>query len=585
MTASTTGHTRQHPTAEGLDGYPELLRTLLVNRGITSAKEAAAFLEPDFERDIHDPFLILSMDKAAERILQAISAREKIVVYGDYDCDGIPGSVVLHDFFKKIRYEHFENYIPHRHEEGYGLNVPAIDGFAKDGVTLMITVDCGITDVEEVAHARSLGIDVIITDHHLPAGRDLGAGGSGETLPDAYAILNSKQAGDTYPDDMLCGAGVAWKLVQALLEKGSFDDVPPGWEKWLLDMAGLSTIADMVPLRNENRALAYYGLKVLRKSKRPGLLKLLRVMKVAQEHLTEDDVSFMIAPRINAASRMDVPMDAFRLLTTQDEVVAGQLADRLHALNEERKWTVANIMKEVKKTLAHREPKSIIVVGNPKWRVGVLGTAASNICEEYGKPVFVWGREGSEDIKGSCRSDGSVNVVHLMASVREEFFLNTGGHELAGGFSISHDNIHLLEDELSLAYEKIKQENKNGEDIRIDATLSLDEVTWGTYGHIERLAPFGIGNPKPTFLFQNAEIKNVRHFGKEKNHLGLDLQNGNSQYVPAIGFFMNKDFFPGVAVAAGERIDLVATMERSMFRGRPELRLRIVDIKKGSSML
>ena len=213
-----------------------------------------------------------------------------------------------------------------------------MEQFAKDGVTLLITVDCGITDVEEVARAQSLGIDVIVTDHHLPQ----------EILPAAYAILNSKQEGDTYPDNMLCGAGVAWKLVTALLRKGSFD-VPKGWEKWLLDMAGLSTIADMVPLKNENRVLAHYGLKVLRKSKRPGLLKLLRKMSIEQNHLTEDDIGFMIAPRINATSRMDIPMKAFHLLSTEDEVLAGELSDHLHKINDERKWTVANIMKEIKR--------------------------------------------------------------------------------------------------------------------------------------------------------------------------------------------------------------------------------------------
>ena len=554
---------------KSLNKYPELTRKLLTNRGITGEKEAEVFLNPDYDRDIHDPFLILSMQKAVDRILRAINAKENIVIYGDYDCDGIPGSVILHDFFKKIGYRNFENYIPHRHKEGYGLNIPAVEQFAQKGATLLITVDCGITDVDEVARAQALGIDVIVTDHHLPQ----------EILPDAYAILNSKQEGDTYPDNMLCGAGVAWKLVSALLQRGSFD-VPKGWEKWLLDMAGLSTIADMVPLKNENRVLAHYGLKVLRKSKRPGLLKLLRKMSVEQNHLTEDDIGFMIAPRINAASRMGVPMEAFRLLSTEDEVLAGELSDHLHKINDERKLTVANIMKETKKMLTHRELKSVIVIGNPTWRLGVLGIVASNICEEYARPVFVWGREESNCIKGSCRSDGSVNVVELMTSVREELFINAGGHELAGGFSISHDNIHTLEDELALAYEKVKHGGlRNGKELPIDASLSLDEVTWNTYGEVERLAPFGIGNHKPTFLFENIKIEGVRHFGKEKNHLGLDFKNSGGRDVSAIGFFMDGDSFPGISVAESERITLVATLEKSLFRGRRELRLRIVEIR------
>ena len=227
--------------SDELSAYHPLTQTLLKNRGITTSGEAEKFLHPDYERDIHDPFLILNMEKAVERILRAIDVEEKIVVYGDYDCDGIPGSVILHDFFKKIGYKNFENYIPHRHDEGYGLNTDAVDEFAKNGTGLLITVDCGITDVKEVAHANSFGIDVIVTDHHLPQ----------EIIPSAYAILNSKQKGDTYPDNMLCGAGLAWKLVQALLKKrGKEWSVGEGWEKWLLDMAGLSNIPDMGSPRN-----------------------------------------------------------------------------------------------------------------------------------------------------------------------------------------------------------------------------------------------------------------------------------------------------------------------------------------------
>lgn len=555
--------------ADELSAHSPFLQTLLKNRGVVGAKEAEKFLKPDYSRDIYDPFLILNMEKAVERILRAIKNEEKIAVYGDYDCDGIPGSVILHDLLKKIGCTNFENYIPHRHTEGYGLNNDAISGFAKNGIGLLITVDCGITDVLEVAYAQKLGIDVIVTDHHLPQ----------EALPPAYVILNSKQEDDTYPDDMLCGAGLAWKLSCAILargkESGMFSDVPDGWEKWLLDMAGLSTIADMVPLVNENRALAYFGLKVLRKSARPGLQKLLHVAKVEQAHITEDDVGFMIAPRINAASRMDVPMRAFELLSTNDEALAGELASHLHAMNDERKWTVAAIVKEVKKKLAERELREVIVIGNPLWRVGVLGIAASNIVEEYGRPAFVWGREGSHTIKGSCRSDGSVNVVELMTSVSEELFLNVGGHEFSGGFSISHEKIHLLEDELVGAYEKVRRPREEKE-IMIDAILSLDDVNWSTYGEVEKLAPFGVGNPKPTFSFPNITIGGARAFGKGNDHLELSFRNVYGKVV-AIGFFMKADMFE-MRVENGARVTLIATMEKSLFRRTPELRLRIVDI-------
>jgi len=331
-----------------------------------------------------------------------------------------------------------------------------------------------------------------------------------------------------------------------------------------------------VPLRNENRAIAYFGLKVLRKSPRPGLQRLLRKAKVGQTYLTEDDVGFMVAPRINAASRMSVPIEAFRLLATEDEVVAGELSEHLHTINNERKLAVAAVVKDVKKTLSKRELKEVIVIGNPKWRVGVLGIVASNIMEEFGKPVFVWGREGSEHIKGSCRSDGTVNLVELMTAVSNKIFLDIGGHELAGGFSIEQKKIHLLEEELVAGYEKTKKEQSE-EQKTVDKILTIDEVVWDTYKNIERFAPFGVGNPKPVFLFQDVEIADVKIFGKEKNHLELKFKNSNGSFIPAIGFFMDEKTFD-FTLEVGRKINLVASVEKSMFRGRAELRLRIVDV-------
>ncbi len=557
-----------------LSEYSSLMQKLLFARGIETAKQAYEFLNPDYERDINDPFLILNMERAVLRILDAIKNKEKILIYGDYDCDGIPGSVVLHDFFKKIKYENFENYIPHRHDEGYGLNIPAIESFAKRDVRVLITVDCGITDFAEVSRAKELGIDVVVTDHHVvESGR----------LPDAYAILNSKQCDDKYPDDMLCGAGVAWKLVQAMLQKGkelkmqSVVDVKSGWDKWLLDMAGLSTIADMVPLRRENRAIAYFGLKVLQKSPRLGLLGLLQKTKINQEYLTEDDVGFMIAPRINAASRMDIPSRAFELLATESDVVAGELSEHLHRINDDRKRVVANILKEVKKNLSKREVGNVVVIGNPKWRVGVLGIVASNIVDEYGKPAFVWGRAGGGEIKGSCRSDGNIDLVELMRGAKKDTFTNMGGHKFSGGFAVSNENVHLLEEELSAVFDKISHGGVVSTEVEVDAKLTIDDVNWSVYGDIEKLAPFGVGNRKPTFLFDGVEVAGVSHFGKESNHLKLSFKNSSGKPITAIAFFKTEDMF-AVPIEKGSRINLVAVIEKSMFRNFPELRLRIVDI-------
>jgi single-stranded-DNA-specific exonuclease len=550
-----------------------LTKTLLENRGITDLREQERFLFPDYERDTYDSFLILNMERAVERILAAMRADERIVVYGDYDCDGIPGSVIMHDLLTKIGYKNFINYIPHRHTEGYGLNVAAIERFAQDGVTLVITVDCGITDVEEVARANELGVDVIVTDHHLPQA----------VLPPAYAVINSKQSGDTYPDPMLCGAGVAFKLSCAILSRGNFKTIPTGWEKWLLDMAGLSTIADMVPLRNENRVLAYYGLKVLRRSPRPGLQALLREAGVDQRYLTEEDVGFTIGPRINAASRMDVPLRAFELLATSDEEMAGIRAKHLARLNDERKLEVARMTKEAKRSLEGRELRAVIVIGNPKWRVGVVGIVANKLAEDYDRPVFVWGKEGSHEgsteLKGSCRSDGRVNLVELMVAVKEGVFTNKGGHEFSGGFSVAHEQIHELEDALVAAHAQIAKKEKTEDDSIVDTVLSLDEVNEETFRAIDLLAPFGEGNRKPVFLFRDVVIHVVGLFGKEKNHLKLIFKNSFGGKVEAIGFFLSPSSFPGADVREGGTVDLIATFEKSHFRGRAELRLRIVSVK------
>ena len=427
-----------------MPNHTELLELLLKNRGIL-AENQERFLNPLYEH-LHDPYLLKDMERAVVRIFEAIEAKEKIVIYSDYDCDGIPAAVIMHDFLKRIEYENFLVYIPHRHDEGYGLHADAILQFIKDEVKLLITFDLGITAVDEVAQAQASGIDVIITDHHLPQ----------EDTPRAFAIINPKQDGCEYPDKNLCGAGLAFKLIQALVKKyGEYWKINEGWEKWLLDMAGLATLADQVPLTGENRVLAYYGLKVLQKGKRPGLAELFKKAGVDTSRLTEEDITFTLAPRLNAASRMGDPMRAFEVLATTDVTEARTLADHLAKINDERKLVVAHIMKDVKKTLSKREEKSLIVIGNPAWRVGVLGLVASKIAEEYKRPAFVWGSEGSDVIRGSCRGWGEVNLVSLMSNMPENSLIEWGGHISAGGFSVSHTEVHFLEERLLSVFDGI----------------------------------------------------------------------------------------------------------------------------------
>ncbi|MFA7315593.1 MAG: single-stranded-DNA-specific exonuclease RecJ, partial [Candidatus Paceibacterota bacterium] len=476
-----------------MPNHAELLDLLLHNRGIAPA-DREKFLNPLYNEHLYDPYLLKDMEKVVVRIFEATEAKEKIIIYSDYDCDGIPAAVILHDFFKKIGYEHFSVYIPDRHDEGYGLHSDAIDIFIEQKINLLITFDLGITAVEEVAKAMASGIDVIITDHHLPQAE----------VPRAFAIINPKQDGCEYPDKMLCGAGLAFKLVQALVKKyGEYWNIPTGFEKWLLDMAGLATLADQVPLVNENRVLAYYGLKVLQKARRPGLAELFRKAGVDASKINEEDVTFTLAPRLNAASRMAHPMDAFEVLATTDPVQAKVSADHLAKINDERKQNVAHIMKEVKKEMAKREEKSLIVIGNPAWRVGVLGLVSAKLSEEYKKPSFVWGQEGSDTIRGSCRGWGNINLVSLMSLLPEKSLLAFGGHAGAGGFSVSHEEVHFLEERLLAVFSQTTISEESNEDRLIDSTISIDDVTPQNYAVIEKLAPYGMGNPKPSFLFKD----------------------------------------------------------------------------------
>ena len=553
-----------------MPNHTELLELLLRNRGI-SLENQEKFLNPKYE-DLYDPFLLKDIEKACIRIFEAIEANEKVVIYTDYDCDGIPGAVILNDLFALIGYKNYEVYIPHRNSEGYGLNIDSIKQFAESNVKLLITVDLGITAVAEVTQAEVNGIDVIITDHHLPQ----------ETLPRAYAILNPKT--DSYPEKMLCGAGVVFKFAQGFIKKyGEYFKIKNGAEKWMLDMAGLATLSDMVPLTGENRAIAYFGMKVLKKSPRPGLQKLLAKMNIEQKYLSADDIGFMVTPRLNAASRMDDPMRAFELLSTEDEAKGGMLADHLSKINDERKNIVKGIMREINKNFEKRKLEKVIVIGNPAWRVGVLGLVAGKICDEYAKPVFVWGKDENDCIKGSCRSDGSVSVVELMTATRESF-IDFGGHELAGGFTVHTEKIHFLEEALSVSFNQITtaasghlpsiEKGEGGGDMK----LSLSDINLNTWRQIEKLEPFGLGNPKPIFLFEGIKIEKIKKFGKNGSgeHLEIIFSDASGR-AKAVSFFSSVDSFKNT-LSEGLGVNLLATFDLSRFRGREELRLRITDI-------
>ena len=538
-----------------------LIQRLLGERGVT---DVDAFLNPQYDTR-RDPFLLRDMDIAVARILKAIKKKEKIAVWHDYDCDGIPGGSLLSDFFMKIEYP--ARLMVAERNEGYGLNEAGIRLLADEGVSVLITVDCGITDNVCVALAQSLGIDVIVTDHHLPQNE----------LPPAIAVINPHRTDDTYPEKVLCGTGVAFKLVEALIANGDFN-LPEGWQKWLLDLVALATVADMVPLTGENRTLVKFGLDVMRKGRRKGLVALLKKERVPFKDVVEDDIAFSIAPKINAASRMESPRLAVELLTTTDAARADELANKLIALNKARKLEGARVAKDVKHRLSGMQMGDIIVMGSSEWRPSLLGIAGNNIVETYGKTVCLWGKDG-DLIKGSIRGNGRVNVVALMTGARRAF-TDFGGHESSGGFSTTTELIHslplALEEALRTSATLVVEESTKVH----DGVLTLAEASQTTYDALRLMAPFGMQNPKPIFRFVNVRVDRVLLFGKAKEHARLALSDESGAYGEAMSFFFHRTPFRATIdlLSSGDIVTLAAALDRSFFGGRPSLRLRIENL-------
>lgn len=543
--------------------HDELLFDLLTARGVVGKTEQEEFLAPDFARDSHDPMLLPDMGKAVDRVIAAQKNNEVVCVWSDYDCDGIPGGVMLSNFLRSVGLQ-VVHYIPHRHEEGYGLNKQGIDEIAEKKVTLMITVDLGTTEHENTAYAKEKGIDVIVTDHHLVSGE----------LPDTFAVINPKRPDSHYPFDGLCGAGVAWKLVQGVLAKKRFG-LGEGQEKWLLDLVGLATLSDMVPLRGENRMLAHFGLTVMRRARRPGLSSLLSLLRIKPQTLTEDDVGFMIGPRINAASRMDKPELAARLLATEQGEEGKMLARELNSLNDERKGVVAATVKEINHRLKDSDllESPVLVMGNPKWRPGILGLVANTLVEAHGRPVFLWGREGGEALRGSVRlPDGApASAVEIMQGA-QELFEEFGGHHASGGFAVKPERVHELSRELSRAYETLTKDTPAASDTVLDRELSLSEVPFALRD-LSLLAPFGEAFEKPLFMFPRVRVVSMRTFGKAQDHLEVGLHDGFDQ-ISGVSFFSNRNSFSKPLVA-GQNADIVGNVERD-WRGKP--RVRVIDV-------
>jgi single-stranded-DNA-specific exonuclease len=543
-----------------------LLSQLLINRNIADLKQAKIFLSASLA-DLHSPFLMKDMERAVKRIDQALKDGQKIVIYGDYDVDGITGTAILFNFLQELGGD-CSYFIPEREKEGYGLNLEALKLLKDKGTRLLITVDCGIGDFEEVSFAHDQGMDVIITDHHeIP-----------DRLPPAYAILNPRQKDCSFPFKALAGVGISFNMIIALRsylrDSGHFtNDSPPNLKEYL-DLVSLGTVADMVPLVDENRIFVKYGLKLLTEGSRAGIRALKEVSGLKDVPITTGLIGFRLGPRINAPGRIDRADEGLRLFITKDPQEADSLARSLDVKNSKRQQLENEIVKEIKERIEADEKfleKRSLVLSSCNWHPGVIGICASRIVEEYYRPTVLIALDGKKG-KGSARS---IEAFHIYNGLKgcERFLEGFGGHKHAAGLTILPEKI----DEFEKSFEEIVSQNLSREDlipkINIDAEINLKEVTENLIDDLELLAPFGYSNPEPTFCSFDLRLYSSMVVGN--GHLKMKIKE-DGVFYDAIGFNMGNDF-----PLSDQKIRLAFVPQFNIWQGVKSIQLRIKDIKIG----
>ena len=524
---------------------------ILNARDIKDISSVKKFFSDEFEEG-YDPYLMYDMQKAVDRINEAIDNEEKILVYGDYDADGITSTVLLVETLISLG-ANVSSYIPNRFEEGYGPNKEAFTKIINSGISLIITVDNGIAGVEEVELANELGCDVIITDHHKIQ----------DIIPNAYAIIHPEHPEGDYPFKKLAGVGVAFKLAHALLE--IFPD-------FLLDLVAIGTIADMVSITDENRIFVKQGLELLNEDPRIGLKMLLELSNINSK-IDEQTVGFYIAPKLNSIGRMDSAKLGLSFLMAEDAANARVLAEQIEKFNIERKQVTEEIVKDVidKIETSDKKNKNVIMISGD-YHEGVLGIVASNIVEKYQKPVFIMNsKEGI--LKGSARSIYDFNIYTAMNKI-SDLFIAFGGHTLAAGFSFDEVNLNKIEDFLDNEYENYKQNNELKSTKNIDIVTSLEEISYQFFNSLEALKPYGMDFEKPTILIENSMVLNKKYFGSEKQYLRLTIADevGNLECIS----FKDTSLFD--KVKNNDIIDLLCTLDKNNFNGRTKLQAHIIDI-------
>lgn len=544
-----------HELSEALSLSP-LLASLLLNRGINTAEEANLFLKGNME-DLHDPFLLLGMTEAVPRIQKAIEGEEHILIYGDYDADGVSSTSLMILLMRRLGAS-FDIYIPHRSNEGYGLHNHALDWANQQGVTLLITVDTGISAVDQIAYANSLGMDVIVTDHHEPPA----------ILPDAYALINPKLPGCSYPFKALAGVGVAYKLSQALL------GIPP--KDWT-ELVAIGTIADLMPLTGENRILVRDGLQSMRSTSFPGIQALLEVSAVVKETVSSTNIAFGMAPRINASGRLDHAGRAVALLTTEDASEALRLAHELDGLNKQRQQVVEDIVQEalmqLEAKIHERGVPSVIVLAGEGWNVGVVGIVASKILERYYRPVIILGIDGDTGMcKGSARSIPNLDIYKALTSC-SHLMDHYGGHPAAAGMSLHRDQLADFEVALDQFAEGILTPEDLVPVTEADGEWKLADLSLSVIEGMKLLEPFGMANPVPRFVIRGLDLQETRTMGRESKHLKLVLQQGKSK-LEAVAFGQGD---LAQVLTLGVNLDVVGELSINEWNGTRKLQLMLHD--------
>jgi len=562
------------PAAEGLGrqlGTSPLVAQVLLNRGLADPDAARAFLEPKLSQ-LHAPEDLPGCAAAARRLAEAVRAGQRICLYGDYDVDGITGVAILHSLLA----EHGADvlfYVPHRLEEGYGLNARAVRKLAGRGAKLLVTVDCGVTAVEPVAAARAAGMDVIVTDHHA----------LGPALPDAAAIVHPALPGSTYPNPHLAGAGVAFKLAWQLARQlGAERRVDPARRRFLLDatcLAGLGTIADVVPLLGENRALAAAGLLALPATEHPGLRALIDSAGLAGDKLDAFHVGFCLAPRLNACGRMGHAKLAVELLTAADPARCRQIADylaRQNALRQEvQRRTAAEAVALAEQRGLDRPDARAIVLAGDDWHGGVIGIVASRLVDRYARPTVLIARNGQGGAQGSCRSVPGFHMRDALAACSGRL-LSFGGHAMAAGLRIDPAEIDAFAADFAAHAAATLTDEQLTPALDIDAEGSLAELDYNGVSHLARLAPFGQGNPRPVVALRGCEVAiSPRRMGRGGQTVGLTLRHSGAT-VRAVGFGMGDlaDLLADI-----RHIDVAAEPRLNTFRGRTNVELHLRDVK------